>query len=173
MPHLAAAILAVAFVVGVVGNQVIDTAVDDEMVSDVKRYQDLYKCWHQQHPNDHVAPTLKTAEFDVATRYEFARAYLRRHGAIVRIIRAAAVGLALLLASMAIYEIQRFRRRSMIKRYTSMHFLFALLLLGLCVIAYTSEVSQISKRVLELATLQTPQKLYKSCICDGHNEGRL
>ena len=154
LPHLAALAVVVAFIVGLVGNQVIDAVVEDDIVPDVDRYEHMYKTWRRSVAEPKLAPTLKTAEFQLADNSEYARTYLRRHRAIIRVIRAAVAGLMLLLINMAVYELERRRTRQMVKRFTFLTFAAAILMLQLCLIGYVTEVSQISKRVLELTTLR-------------------
>jgi len=171
LPHLAASLLFIEFAVGIVGNQVIDAVIHDDDVPSVDDYEELYKRWRRMQTAP-VAPTLKTAEFHIAEKNEFARSYLRRHRVIVRVIRASAAALALLMLSMGVYEGERMRTKALKKRFTFGAFALAALLLELCVIAYATEVSQISKRVLELYTSKTPKEIGRGYAPAGLDRGR-
>jgi hypothetical protein len=65
----------------------------------------------------------------------------------------------LLLAGMTVYELERRWHKALPPRFRLIHFALAILLVELFVIAYTTEVKQVSKRVLELATGSTPTQL--------------
>jgi hypothetical protein len=166
LQHLMLGVLGIAFGVGLLANQLIDVALPDKAVPCVRQYQDLYKCW-REHKVDGIAraPTLKTAEYDIAANNEFARAYFRRHGAVIRLLRAMAVAMVLLLIAMAIYELERVLSHSLVRRYTRAHFAIATLVLVLSAVAYASELAQVSKRALELATLETPDQLKNTLQC--------
>jgi hypothetical protein len=97
--------LAVVFVLGVVGNQLIDIPVEGvAFVSPKDEYEAEY-C-----PAPDSPPTLEGAEHVIATRSEYAREYFDRHRMFSRIDRAAATGMFLLLLSVVAYQLRVKRR---------------------------------------------------------------
>jgi hypothetical protein len=93
--HRAAFALAIVFLVGVGGNQIIDIATENVEVIDPKKdHEATYK------QNAKTPQTLAGAEHIIGTRSEYAREYFDRHRMFIRIDRAAACGALLLLVSM-------------------------------------------------------------------------
>ena len=145
-----ALLVVLAFVVGMVGNQLLDFAVDDEWTIGFHDYEELYADWREEKKPPHLdeIPTLKVAEHHVAQDNEYTRAYLARHKSFVRVMRAAAGAAILLLISMTIYEIAARNQ----KRYRPWHFAVTAAAMVLFVFAYLSEVASVNRRVFELAT---------------------
>jgi len=156
-----ALLVVVAFVVGVVGNQVLDSIVDDELTIGFPNYEKLYTDWRCQFPESMLrdvdscktCTTLKLAEHFVADGdHEYARAYLLRHRSAVRVMRGAAAAAVLFLLSMAIYQGAKSRRKWPVDRYKPWHFLATAAAVALLTFTYLSEVAAVNRRVFELAT---------------------
>jgi hypothetical protein len=146
--------LLLAFVVGAVGNQVLDVVVHDTWTPGYPDYHELYVAWSAQ--NGKViahAATLKIAEHDVGNgSHEYSRAYLLRHKSLIRVMRAAAASALLLLLAMTGYEGARRISKWQVQRYATWHFLLVLVALGVLTFTYFSELSDFQKKVFELST---------------------
>ena len=145
-----ALLVVLAFVVGMIGNQVLDAVIDDEWTIGFDDYESLYAKWREEKKPHHLdeVPTLKIAEHHVAKDNEYTRAYLARHKSFVRVMRAAAGAAVLLLITMAIYEIAA-RKHT---RYRPWQFAVTAVAIALFIFAYLSEVAAVNRRVFELAT---------------------
>jgi hypothetical protein len=168
------ALLVAAMIAGFVSNQAIDAITHDDKVGPRQTYEAMYKCWlsgtavselraegdqcparageradeHRQWP----AQNLKIAEFDLAKDNEYARDYFARHKAAIRIMRAAAAAGLVFICSMLTYEILRRRRDWGNCRYRLVHFAFAIVVTGACVLVYVSETGDYYKHIFELET---------------------
>ena len=142
-----------AFVVGIVGNQVLDAMIDDEWTIGFANYEELYEDWRCQYPDPNRPATLKLAEHRAADGpHEYTRAYLLRHRSAVRVMRAAAAAAILFLLSINCYESVRQRLGWKVRRYKPWHFAASVLAIALLVFTYLSEVRAVNRRVFELAT---------------------
>jgi len=144
-------ILAVAFIVGLLANQLVDAFVDNDWLPGAGEVKKEYKEWARAHASDLPLPppTLKLAEFQLADSSEYTRTYVIRHRTIIRVLRCGATAAALALLAMAIHEwIARAARTP--RRYGGVAFITAALALALFCAASVTEHRSVYKRIAEL-----------------------
>jgi len=156
-------LLVAAFVVGAVGNQLIDVAVPDDWSPGHRDYEALYQCWLQRHPAEgRSAPTLDHAEHALG-KDEYTRLYLLRHNSITRVLRAAAVSAILLILTMAVHGLVA--RDAARRRYGLWHFVTATIVAIALTYAYFEEVADVRKKIFELTARTTVKAFREASGC--------
>ena len=91
--------LAVVFVLGVAGNQLVDVVTGISIIDPKTKHENQYR------PAQGAPNTLEGAEHVIGTRSDYSRTYFERHRMFMRIDRAAAVGALLLILSMLVFRL--------------------------------------------------------------------
>ena len=139
--ELVGALVFFALVVGILGNQLIDAAID-------KWDLDPKKKWKEKFKPTATLKNIDVAEYVLADRSEHARAYITRHRAFMRIDRAGVVAMALLAVSFVAARIVKHRVRE-----SSTWIIAATMLLfawAFC-LAYRTESEQYWEKISTLA----------------------
>jgi hypothetical protein len=160
-------LLVVALLAGIVGNALVDSFVNDSWAGWKADYGCLYELWRAEYRqsgdvrlpyqelNQPVAPTLKAAEHAIGNgNHEYSRAYLLRHKALLRVLRAAAVAAICYVLSAAAFEILRRKLNWNAGPFSFIHFAVAILVVVLLTTSYFEEVADVHKRIFGLYTNQ-------------------
>jgi hypothetical protein len=144
-------IVAVAFIVGMLANQLVDAFLDPDWLPGAHEVAKEYKAWATAHAGEVPVPppTLKLSEFQLADSSEYTRTYVIRHRTIIRVLRCGGIAAALALLAMAIHECVARAARTP-RRYRRGAFIAATLALALFCAASVTEHRSVYKRVAEL-----------------------
>ena len=145
--EVAAAVIASAFVIGVIGNQLIDHVIDRFQLDPKYNLPQIVE-------SQGFTIKLSAAEYLVASRNDYARAYFERHRIFMRVERAAATSAAFTFMTSLPYCVWRFRTGA---RRTVLWLVVCLAVAIACWCAFATESKSFWERVALLAT--TPEAL--------------